>query len=51
LWNKDFVEEEEEEAHKKLAQLENIKNNSKNYQKIERIAEQKAKANKKVIAG
>jgi rRNA-processing protein FCF1 len=25
-----------------LAQLENIKNNSKNYQKIERIAEQKA---------
>jgi hypothetical protein len=30
------------EAHKKLAQLENIKNNNKNYQKIERIAEQKA---------
>jgi hypothetical protein len=26
-----------------LAQLENIKNNSKDYQKIERIAEQKAK--------
>ena len=30
------------EAHKKLAQLENIKNNNKNYQKIERVAEQKA---------
>jgi len=25
-----------------LAQLENIKNNNKNYQKIEKIAEQKA---------
>jgi beta-glucosidase-like glycosyl hydrolase len=31
-----------DEAHKKLTQLENIKNNNKNYQKIERIAEQKA---------
>ena len=31
-----------DEAHKKLAQLENIKNNNKNYQKIERVAEQKA---------
>jgi hypothetical protein len=30
------------DMHKKLAQLENIKNNNKNYQKIERIAEQKA---------
>jgi beta-glucosidase-like glycosyl hydrolase len=30
------------EAHKKLAQLENIKNNNKDYQEIERIAEQKA---------
>jgi hypothetical protein len=30
------------EAHKKLAQLENIKNNDKDYQKIERVAEQKA---------
>jgi hypothetical protein len=30
------------EAHKKLAQLENIKNNDKDYQEIERIAEQKA---------
>jgi hypothetical protein len=29
------------EAHKKLAQLESIKNNSKNYQKIERVAGQK----------
>jgi hypothetical protein len=40
------------EAHKKLAQLENIKSNSKNYQKIERIAEQKANDilnNKKVV--
>ena len=27
------------EAHKKLAQLENIKNNNKDYQEIERIAE------------
>jgi transposase/flagellar motility protein MotE (MotC chaperone) len=30
------------EAHKKLAQLDNIKNNNKDYQEIERIAEQKA---------
>jgi flagellar biosynthesis chaperone FliJ len=30
------------DMHRKLAQLENIKNNSKDYQKIERIAEQKA---------
>src|SRR6188472_1463633 len=30
------------ESHKKLAQLESIKNNNKNYQKIERLAEQKA---------
>ena len=30
------------EAHKKLTQLENIKNNNKNYQKIEKLAEQKA---------
>jgi hypothetical protein len=30
------------EAHKKLAQLENIKNNDKDYQRIERVAEQKA---------
>jgi chromosome segregation ATPase len=40
------------EAHKKLAQLESIKNNSKNYQKIERTAEQKANDvlnNKKAI--
>jgi transposase len=29
------------EAHKKLAQLENIKNNNKDYQQIERLAEQK----------
>jgi hypothetical protein len=29
-------------AYKKLEQLENIKNNSKNYQKVERVAEQKA---------
>jgi hypothetical protein len=28
--------------HKKLEQLENIKNNNKDYQKIERVAEQKA---------
>jgi ribosomal protein S8E len=28
--------------HKKLAQLENIKNNNKDYQKIEQVAEQKA---------
>jgi hypothetical protein len=28
--------------HKKLAQLENIKNNDKDYQKIEQVAEQKA---------
>ena len=27
------------EANKKLVQLENIKNNNKNYQKIERVAE------------
>ena len=40
------------EAHKKLAQLENIKNNNKNYQKIEKLAEQKANdilANKKAV--
>jgi hypothetical protein len=40
------------ESHKKLAQLESIKNNNKNYQKIERIAEQKANnilANKKAV--
>jgi hypothetical protein len=40
------------EAHKKLEQLENIKNNSKDYQRIESIAEQKANdilANKKAI--
>jgi hypothetical protein len=30
------------DSHKKLAQLENIKNNNKEYQKIERLAEQKA---------
>jgi hypothetical protein len=30
------------EAHKKLDQLENIKNNNKDYQEIERTAEQKA---------
>ena len=30
------------ETDKKLAQLENIKNNDKDYQKIERVAEQKA---------
>jgi hypothetical protein len=38
--------------HKKLAQLENIKNNSKDYQQIERLAEQKANdilANKKAV--
>jgi transcriptional regulator with XRE-family HTH domain len=41
-----------DEAHKKLAQLENIKNNNKDYQKIERLAEQKANdilSNKKAI--
>jgi transposase len=41
-----------DEAHKKLAQLENIKNNSKDYQEIERIAEQKADdilANRKAV--
>jgi DNA repair exonuclease SbcCD ATPase subunit len=40
------------EANKKLEQIENIKNNSKNYQKIERVAEQKANdilANKKAV--
>jgi len=40
------------ESHKKLAHLESIKNNNKNYQKIERVAEQKANdilANKKAI--
>jgi predicted nucleic acid-binding Zn-ribbon protein len=40
------------EASKKLVQLENIKNNSKNYQKIESVAEQKANdilSNKKAI--
>ena len=40
------------ESHKKLAQLESIKNNNKNYQKIERVAEQKANdilSNKKAI--
>jgi hypothetical protein len=30
------------QAHKKLEQLENIKNNNKDYQEIESIAEQKA---------
>ena len=30
------------ETDKKLAQLENIKNNDKDYQKIEQVAEQKA---------
>ena len=30
------------EAHKKLAQLENIKNNNKDYQRIEKLPEQKA---------
>jgi hypothetical protein len=41
-----------DEAHKKIAQLENMKNNGKDYQEIERIAEQKANdvlANKKAI--
>ncbi|HET7344984.1 MAG TPA: hypothetical protein VFJ05_03825 [Nitrososphaeraceae archaeon] len=41
-----------DEAHKKLAQLENIKNNNKDYQQIERLAEQKANdilSNKKAI--
>jgi hypothetical protein len=40
------------DSHKKLAQLENIKNNNKEYQKIERLAEQKANdifSNKKAI--
>ena len=40
------------ESHKKLAQLESIKNNNKNYQKIQSIAEQKANDilnNKKAI--
>ena len=40
------------ESHKKLAQLESIKNNNKNYQKIESIAEQKANdilSNKKAV--
>jgi hypothetical protein len=40
------------EAHKKLAQLENIKNNNKDYQEIENIAEQKANdifSNKRAI--
>ena len=40
------------ESHKKLAQLESIKNNNKNYQKIERVAEQKANdilSNKKAV--
>jgi hypothetical protein len=39
-------------ADRKLAQLENIKNNNKDYQRIERIAEQKANAilnNKKAV--
>jgi hypothetical protein len=41
-----------DEAHKKLAQLEKIKNNNKNYQHIEKLAEQKANdilSNKKAI--
>jgi flagellar motility protein MotE (MotC chaperone) len=41
-----------DEAHKKLAQLENIKNNNKDYQEIENIAEQKANdifSNKRAI--
>jgi hypothetical protein len=40
------------ETDKKLAQLENIKNNNKDYQEIERIAEQKANGilnNKKTV--
>jgi hypothetical protein len=37
-----FYQSAVDEAHKKLAQLENIKNNNKDYQKIERVAEQKA---------
>ena len=40
------------DTHYKLAQLENIKNNNKDYQKIERLAEQKANdifSNKKAI--
>src|SRR2546423_291200 len=40
------------DSHKKLAQLESIKNNNKNYQKIERVAEQKANdilSNKKAV--
>jgi len=40
------------EEDKKLAQLENIKNNNKDYQKIERLVEQKANdilSNKKAI--
>jgi hypothetical protein len=40
------------EAHKKLAQLENMKNNNKDYQKIEKLVEQKANnilSNKKAI--
>jgi hypothetical protein len=41
-----------DEAHKKLAQLEKIKNNNKNYQQIEKLAEQKANdilSNRKAI--
>jgi hypothetical protein len=41
-----------DEAHKKLAQLENIKNNNKDYQQLEKLAELKANdilANKKAI--
>jgi hypothetical protein len=41
-----------DEAHKKLAQLENIKNNNKDYQEIERLAKQKANnilSNKKAV--
>jgi hypothetical protein len=40
------------DMHRKLARLENIKNNSKDYQKIEKVAEQKANeilANKKAV--
>jgi hypothetical protein len=40
------------DMHKKLAQWENIKNNNKDYQRIEKLAEQKANdilANKKAV--
>jgi hypothetical protein len=41
-----------DEAHKKLVQLENIKNNNKDYQQIEKVAELKANdilSNKKAV--